>query len=158
MFQILFLCPGNAARSILAEAIFNAQGAGRVKAWSAGSNSVGIVHPAALRCLALKGLPISGLRSKGWAEFNGRGAPDLHAVVSLCPSIAAETAPTWPGAPVVAEWSVADPMAAPAGQVDLAFLVAYHQLATTIGQFLALPFTAMDRHRLGVELARIGPG
>lgn len=156
MFQLLLLCPGNAARSILAEAIFNRDGAGRVRAWSAGTNPVGLVHPAALRCLAAKGLETKGLRSKGRAEFTAAGAPRLDVVIALCPTVSAEVGPAWPGNPLAAEWAVPDPMQAPPDQIDLAFLVAYHRLSARINALLALPFETMERHRLAAELARIG--
>jgi len=156
MFNTLVLCTGNSARSILAEAIFNRDGAGRVRAYSAGSNPTGVVNAAAIRLLAAKGLPVTGYRSKSWAEFAAPGAPAMDMVVTVCDSAAAEACPVWPGTPLSCHWGVPDPAGAPRDQIDLAFALAYHQLSARINAFLALPFERMDRAELRQRLARIG--
>jgi len=156
MFNVLILCTGNSARSILAEAIFNRDGAGRVQAWSAGSNPTGVVNPAALRLLAAKGLPARSYRSKSWDEFAAPGAPQIDLVVTVCGSAAGEVCPVWPGAPLRCHWGVDDPAAAPPDQIDVAFQIAYHRLSARINAFLALPFEAMEPNALQVQLDRIG--
>ena len=156
MLNILVLCTGNASRSILAEAIFNRDGAGRVTAWSAGSNPTGRVHPGALRLLAQRGLPTNGYRSKSWNEFLGKGAPDLDVVITVCSAVAGEVCPLWPGSPLTAHWGVDDPAAAPPDQIDLAFQHAYHRLSARINAFLALPFETMDLDTLADRLEAIG--
>lgn len=156
MFNVLLLCTGNSARSILAEAIFNRDGAGRVTAYSAGTNPTGQVNPGTLRVLAQKGLPTGGFRSKSWDEFAAPGAPDLDMVITVCSSAAGETCPIWPGAPLSAHWGVDDPASAPADQADMAFRIAYHQLSERINAFLALPFETMERTALAAGLREIG--
>jgi protein-tyrosine-phosphatase len=156
MFNVLILCTGNSARSILAEAIFNRDGAGRVRAWSAGSNPTGTVNPATLRLLAAKRLPARGYRSKSWDEFAAPGAPRMSLVVTVCASVAGEACPVWPGAPLRCHWGVDDPAAAPPDQIGVAFQIAYHRLSARINAFLALPFETMDRETLQAALDRIG--
>lgn len=152
MFRILVLCTGNSTRSILAEAIFNRDGAGRVQAWSAGSNPTGRVNPGALRLLERRGLPTTGYRSKSWNEFAASGAPEMQLIVTVCAAAAGEVCPTWPGAPLTAHWGVDDPAAAPQDQIDVAFQIAYHRLSARINAFLALPFEAMSRSDLTRQL------
>jgi protein-tyrosine-phosphatase len=156
MFNILVLCTGNSARSILAEAILNRDGAGRVQAWSAGSNPTGVVNPAALRLIGAKGLPTRGYRSKSWDEFAAPGAPVMDLVVTVCSAAAGEVCPVWPGAPLRAHWGVDDPAIAPPDQIDMAFRLAYHRLASRINALLALPFETMKRDALQAALDRIG--
>lgn len=156
MFNILVLCTGNSARSILAEAIFNRDGAGRVMAFSAGSNPTGVVHSAALRLLERRGLPIAGFRSKSWDEFAAKGAPRMDLVITVCAAAAAEVCPTWPGAPLTANWAVDDPASAPVDQIDLAFQASYHRLSTRINAFLALPFEMTSYEALAAHLSWIG--
>jgi len=156
VFNILVLCTGNSARSILAEAILNRDGAGRVRAYSAGSNPAGQVHRRALALLARRGLPVTGYRSKSWDEFAASGAPAMAMVVTLCAGTAAETCPAWPGTPLSAHWGIDDPAAAPADQIDLAFQIAYHRLSARINAFLALPFESTRRDRLADQIAAIG--
>lgn len=156
MFNILVLCTGNSARSILGEAILNRDGAGRVRAWSAGSNPTGLVNPGALRLLEAKGLPTQGYRSKSWDEFAAPGAPVMDMVITVCSSAAGEVCPVWPGAPLRCHWGVDDPAAAPRDQIDTAFQVAYHLLSARIHAFLALPFETMDHETLQHHLDRIG--
>ena len=156
MFNILVICTGNSARSILAEAILNRDGAGRVVAHSAGSNPTGIVNPGALRLLARKGLSAEGYRSKSWDEFAAPGAPDMDMIVTVCASAAGEVCPHWPGAPMSTHWGVDDPATAPEDQIDLAFQIAYHRLSARINAFLALPFETMPPDDLKPHLLTIG--
>lgn len=155
MRHILVLCTGNSARSILAEAVLNRDGAGRVRAYSAGSKPTGRVNPGAVRLLARIGLPTEGCRSKSWDEFAAPGAPRMDLVVTVCDSAAGETCPVWPGAPLTAHWGVDDPAAAPEDRIDEAFRVAYHRLSARINAFLALPFEDMGRAALKARLDAI---
>ena len=154
--NILVLCTGNSARSILAEAILNRDGQERVHAWSAGSNPTGQVNPGAIRLLNRQGLDTSGYRSKSWDEFTAPGAPKMDLVVTVCSQAAGETCPIWPGAPLTAHWGIEDPANAPPDQIDLAFSAAYHRLNERIGAFLALPFERMDRGALAERVREIG--
>jgi len=156
MFNVLVLCTGNSARSILAEAILNRDGAGRVRAWSAGSNPTGLVNPAALRLLGAKGLPTRGYRSKSWDEFAAPRAPVMNMVVTVCSAAAGEVCPIWPGTPLRCHWGVEDPATAAPDQIDAAFQVAYQQLSSRINNFLAIPFEILDREALQRRLDRIG--
>ncbi len=158
MFNILIVCTGNSARSILAEAIFNRDGEGWVKAYTAGSNPTGLVHPAALRLLATKGLAPRGYRSKSWHEFAAPGAPEMDLVVTVCAAAAGERCPVWPGAPLSCHWGVDDPASAPPDQIGAAFQIAYHRLSARINDFLALPFETLDGDSLQARLDRIGEG
>ncbi len=158
MFNILVLCTGNSARSILAEAIFNRDGGEWVKAYSAGSNPTGLVHPEALRLLAAKGLPVRGYRSKSWDEFAAPGAPRMDLVITVCAAATGELCPVWPGAPLNCHWGVDDPASAPPDQIDAAFHIAYHSLSARINAFLALPFETLDGDSLQARLDRIGQG
>ncbi|MCY4382931.1 MAG: arsenate reductase ArsC [Nitrospinae bacterium] len=155
MRHILVLCTGNSARSILAEAVLNRDGAGRVRAYSAGSRPTGRVNPGAVRLLERLGLPTEGYRSKSWDEFAAPGAPKMDLVVTVCDSAAGEICPVWPGAPLTAHWGVDDPAAAPEDQIDRAFRVAYHRLSARINAFLALDFEDMDRAALMTRLDAI---
>jgi protein-tyrosine-phosphatase len=154
--NILVLCTGNSARSILLEAILNQQGAGRVTAFSAGSQPKGEVHPQSLQLLAAKGYPVAGLRSKSWDEFALPGAPVMDAVITVCGSAAAETCPMWPGTPLRAHWGVEDPAAAPLADQPAAFDVAYHLLLSKASALLALPFETLEPKALQALLAQIG--
>ncbi|MEM6620608.1 MAG: arsenate reductase ArsC [Pseudomonadota bacterium] len=156
MFNILVLCTGNSARSILAEAVLNRDGAGRVAAYSAGSNPTGRVNPGAIRLLERRGLPTTGYRSKSWDEFAAPGSPAMDLVVTVCASAAGEVCPIWPGAPMTTHWGVDDPAAAPDDQIDLAFQLAYHRLSARINAFLALPFEDMAPDDLRPRLRAIG--
>lgn len=157
-WNILVLCTGNSARSILAEALFNALGGGRVRAFSAGSKPAGQVNPFALELLEAQGLETVGLRSKSWDEFAAPGAPALDLVVTVCGNAASETCPVWPGDYLRAHWGVDDP-AAVAGSDDdrrAAFMKAYALLAERILTFLSLSFETMDRAELQKHLDEIG--
>lgn len=136
--NILVLCTGNSARSILLESILNHQGAGRVAAWSAGSHPVGQVHPQALALLAGHGLPVARLRSKSWDEFAAPGAPVFDLAVTVCGNAATETCPRWPGAPLRAHWGVEDPAAAAPADQPAAFAAAWQILSARATAFLAL--------------------
>lgn len=155
--NILVLCTGNSARSILLESILNRDGAARgVRAWSAGSRPAGAVHPQALRLLAAKGHPTDGLRSKSWDEFAAPGTPVMDLVITVCGSAAGETCPVWPGAPLRAHWGIEDPATAPEAAQPAAFAAAYDRLARQAGAFLALGPATLDRKHLCAALTRLG--
>lgn len=154
--NILVLCTGNSARSILLEAILNAASNGRVSAWSAGSQPAGKVHPQSLQLLQSLGHDIHGLRSKSWDEFEGPSAPHMQAVITVCGSAAGETCPIWPGAPLRTHWGVEDPAAAPAATQPEVFARTYEILAARAKAFLDLPFETMTRPDLKIEMDRIG--
>jgi arsenate reductase len=145
MFTILLLCTGNATRSIMAEAIFARDGAGRVAAFSAGSNPVGIVPQVTLGCLSGQGLATQGLRSKSWAEFAAPGAPRLDLVLTLCPGVAAEIMPDFPCDPEIRHWRIDDPMAAPLDLREAAHWATLQQLQRRIRAFLAREIETMPR-------------
>ena len=157
-WNILVLCTGNSARNILAEALFNALGGGRVRAFSAGSKPAGRVNPFALALLEEQGLDSANLRSKRWDEFAAPGAPALDLVVTVCGNAANETCPAWPGAYLRAHWGVDDPAAAEGSDDDkrAAFMKAYALLAERILTFLSLSFETMDRAELQKHLDEIG--
>jgi arsenate reductase (thioredoxin) len=153
-YNVLFLCTGNSARSIIAEAILDRIGAGRFRAFSAGSQPRGNVHPQTIALLQGLGYDIAGLRSKSWNELAGPGAPVLDFVFTVCDSAANEACPVWPGQPMTAHWGVPDPAQArgsPA-EIELAFRQAYRMLNQRIQAFAGLPIRSFDppslRHRL----------
>lgn len=155
--NVLVLCTGNSARSILLESILNRDSAGLgIQAFSAGSRPSGRVHPQSLLLLAAKGYPTGDLRSKSWDEFAGPDAPRMDAVITVCGSAAGETCPFWPGAPIRAHWGVEDPAAASAADWPAAFEAAYRQLHGRAEAFLSLPLGKMSGAALAAELARIG--
>lgn len=154
--NLLVLCTGNSARSILLEAILNDLGNGRLKAFSAGSHPAGRVHPAALALLSRAGLPTAGLRSKSWDEFAAPDAPAMDAVITVCGAAAGETCPHWPGAPVRAHWGVADPAAAAPDGQPAAFAAAYALLRRRAEALLSRPFAALPPADLKDALDRIG--
>jgi arsenate reductase len=135
--NVLFLCTGNSARSILAEAILNHDGAGRFRAFSAGSHPKGEVHPAALALLNEVGFPTERLRSKSWDEFAASDAPPMHFVITVCDDAAGEVCPIWPGKPIKAHWGIADPASVEGAGQREAFLQAYRELRARIDNFLA---------------------
>ena len=157
-FNVLFLCTGNSARSILAEAYLNVAGRGRFAAHSAGSHPAGKVNPLALELLQKNRLPIAGLRSKDWNEFAQPGAPRLDFVFTVCDNAAGETCPVWPGQPITAHWGVADPAAATGTDDERrkAFLRAFTELRVRINLLLALPLDKLDRLVLQTKLNHIG--
>ena len=154
-YNVLFLCTGNSARSILAEAILNKDGAGRFHAFSAGSFPKGAVHPEALKLLDELGYPTDGVRSKSWDEFAADGAPPLEFVFTVCDNTAGETCPVWPGQPMTAHWGIEDPAAAVEHQQQ-AFRNAYYALRRRIELFLALPMQSIDELSLQMRLREIG--
>jgi protein-tyrosine-phosphatase len=157
-FNVLFLCTGNSARSVMAEAILNRLGTGHFHAHSAGSQPKGKVHPETLRLLQSLGYDTTGFRSKSWGEFARPGAPALDFVFTVCDSAAAETCPVWPGQPMTAHWGVPDPAAATGtpAEVALAFKDAYRMLHQRIAVFTALPLRALDQLSLQSRLREIG--
>ena len=158
IYNVLFLCTGNSARSILAEAILNHRGRGRFAAYSAGSHPGGKVNPHALRQLELSHLPTEGLRSKSWDEFAKPGAPKMNFVFTVCDNAAKEVCPIWPGQPLTAHWGVPDPAAVEGSmaQVERAFREAFVTLDRRIGLFLSLPMKSLDALALKKEIDRIG--
>jgi len=156
--NVLFLCTGNSARSVLAEAYLNAKGRGRFVAHSAGSHPAGKINPFAIELLQRNRIDTSGLRSKSWDEFAAAGAHRLDFVITVCDNAAGETCPLWPGQPVTAHWGVPDP-AAVQGTDDAkrkAFLTAFTVLSTRINYLLVLPIEKLDRLALKARLAEIG--
>jgi arsenate reductase len=158
--NVLFLCTGNSARSILGEAIMNRLGNGQVRASSAGSAPKGQVHPAALRLLEALGHPTEGLRSKSWEEFERPGAPQMDFVFTVCDNAANEPCPLWPGKPMTAHWGLPDPAAVDgnAAEVAAAFADTYRCLSQRIGVFLSLPRDKLDRLSMTRRLGEIGAG
>jgi protein-tyrosine-phosphatase len=157
-YNVLFLCTGNSARSILAEAYLNSAGRGRFKAYSAGSHPAGKVNTFALELLAKHGIDVSGYRSKSWDEFAIPGAPEIDMILTVCDNAAGEVCPVWPGKPITAHWGVEDPAAA-TGEIEAkraAFLKAFNELSTRINFLLALPLEKLDRHSLKSRLDKIG--
>lgn len=157
-YNVLFLCTGNSARSILAEAILNRLGAGRFEAHSAGSFPKGAVHPLALDLLQRENHPTATLRSKSWDEFATADAPPLDFVFTVCDQAAGEACPVWPGQPMTAHWGLPDPAAVdgtPAEQ-GLAFADTYRRLERRIGAFVNLPLASLDRMALQRRLVAIG--
>lgn len=155
-WNVLFLCTGNSARSILGEAIMNKLGAGRVRAWSAGSQPKGAVHPMALSVLEGFGYDTSGMRSKSWDEFAQPGAPKFDFIFTVCDNAAGETCPVWVGRPMTAHWGIEDPAAVEGEGQREAFLQAMRHLTRRIELFLTLPVAALDELSLRRRLAEIG--
>src|SRR5215469_10762180 len=157
-YNVLFLCTGNSARSVMAEAILNRVGAGSFRAYSAGSQPKGHVHPETLRLLRSFDYDTSGFRSKSWDEFAAAGAPEFDFVFTVCDNAAAEICPLWPGQPMTAHWGVPDPAAAQGApaEVALAFKDSYRMLHQRIGIFTSLPLRALDELSLQKKLDEIG--
>jgi len=157
-FNVLFLCTGNSARSILAEAMLNKIGRGKFFAYSAGSQPKGRVNPSALQLLQSLGYDTSGFRSKSWTEFAKPGAPPLDFVFTVCDNAAGETCPVWPGQPMTAHWGVPDPAEAQGtdAEIALAFKDAYRMLRQRIEVFAALPIRSLDKLSLQAKLQDIG--
>jgi protein-tyrosine-phosphatase len=158
VYNVLFLCTGNSARSILAECILNREGKGRFHAFSAGSQPKGQVHPFALELLKKLNYPTAGLRSKSWDEFAAPTAPQMDFVFTVCDNAADEVCPIWPGQPMTAHWGVPDPAAAEGSDAErhLAFADAYRMLGNRIGVFASLPLRSLDRLTLQRRLQEIG--
>jgi arsenate reductase len=157
-YNVLFLCTGNSARSIMAEAIMNHKGAPNFTAFSAGSHPSGFVRPQALAQISAAGLPTDALRSKSWDEFAVPGAPLLDFVFTVCDNAAQETCPHWPGQPVTAHWGVPDPVAATGSSedIDRAYKQAFAMLQRRITLMLSLPLASLDAMSLKKELDNIG--
>ena len=157
-FNVLFLCTGNSARSVIAEAILNKIGGDKFRAYSAGSQPKGQVNPRTLQLLQGLGYDTAQFRSKSWSEFARPGAPPLDFVFTVCDNAAGEACPLWPGQPMTAHWGIPDPAAAEgsAAEIALAFKDAYRMLAQRIGIFVALPIDALDRLSLQAKLKEIG--
>jgi arsenate reductase len=158
IYNVLFLCTGNSARSIMAEAILNHAGQGRFRAFSAGSHPAGKVNPLAIDLLDRSHLPVEGLRSKAWDEFAAPGAPALDFVFTVCDNAAGEVCPVWPGQPISAHWGVEDPAAVqgPDEQKRRAFMTAFNQLRNRINMFASLPLEKLDGLVIKKKLDEIG--
>jgi arsenate reductase (thioredoxin) len=158
VYNVLFLCTGNSARSILAEAILNREGKRRFRAFSAGSFPKGQVHPASLDVLRSLDYDVSGFRSKSWDEFAGADAPQFDFVFTVCDNAAGEACPAWPGQPMTAHWGIPDPAAVDGSdaEVHAAFFDAYRMLFNRISLFTALPLASIDRMSLQSKLRAIG--
>jgi protein-tyrosine-phosphatase len=158
VYNVLFLCTGNSARSIFAEALIGRLGKGRFRGFSAGSHPKGSVHPLALDLLQSLEYPTDPYRSKGWEEFALPGAPELDFVFTVCDNAAAEVCPVWPGSPVTAHWGVPDPAAAEGDAIarKRAFVSAYRMLETRIGLFASLRIEELDRLSLKRKVDEIG--
>jgi arsenate reductase (thioredoxin) len=156
--NVLFLCTGNSARSIIAEALMNHWGRGRFAGYSAGSTPKGKVHPISLDLLRQMKLPTDGLRSKSWEEFARPGAPHMDFVFTVCDNAASESCPVWPGQPMSAHWGVADPAAVEGSETEqwLAFRQAFRELEARIKIFTSLPIQSLDRVKLQARLHEIG--
>ncbi len=158
IFNVLFLCTGNSARSILAEAILNREGRGKFIGYSAGSQPKGAVHPFAIDLLNKLNHPTDALRSKSWDEFAVAGAPEMDFVFTVCDNAASEVCPVWPGQPMTAHWGVPDPAAAEGSEPErrLAFADAYRALGNRLSIFTSLPLASLDRLSLQRRLEEIG--
>lgn len=158
IFNVLFLCTGNSARSILAESILRKDGAGRFRSLSAGSRPKGRINPLALKVLAAANYPTDGMRSKSWLEFAAPDAPVMDFVFTVCDSAAGESCPVWPGQPMTAHWGIEDPAAVEGTELEkeAAFLAAFRYLKNRIGVFTNLPLRSIDRLALGTKLREIG--
>jgi arsenate reductase len=158
LYNVLFLCTGNSARSILAESILQKDGAGRFRAFSAGSQPKGQVNPLALKMLEQWGYPTKGFRSKTWDEFAGPDAPAMDFVFTVCDSAAGEACPIWPGHPATAHWGIEDPAAVEGTEIEKlrAFNAAFRYMKTRISAFTALPIATLDTMTLAAKLREIG--
>ncbi|WP_458761158.1 arsenate reductase ArsC [Afipia sp. TerB] len=158
VYNVLFLCTGNSARSILAESILRKDGTGRFRAFSAGSQPKGGVNPAALRVLESMNYPTDGLRSKSWEEFTAPDASVMDFVFTVCDSAAGESCPIWPGQPMTAHWGIEDPAAVEGTDIqkEAAFVAAFRYMKNRIALFTALPLGSIDAMALGTKLRDIG--
>ena len=158
IYNVLFLCTGNSARSIFGEAILNREGGGRFKAYSAGSQPRGEIHPYAIELLNKLQYPSGEFRSKNWAEFAAAGAPALDFVFTVCDDAAKEACPVWPGQPMSAHWGMPDPVLVEGNEAErrLAFAESYRMLKNRVSAFIALPIASLDRLSLRNKLDEIG--
>ena len=157
-YNVLFLCTGNSARSIMAEVLLNDRGRGRFRAYSAGSVPKGAVHPLALATLSAHGLPTEGSRSKSWNEFAGDGATPIHIAVPVCDNAAAEVCPVWPGQPITAHWGIADPALVTGSEDEQreAFAAAFRALDARIARMVSSSIDLRDRQALQARMNEIG--
>lgn len=158
IYNVLFICSGNSARSVMAEVMLNQLGHGRFKAYSAGSHPRGAVHPLTLEVLASNGYASAGVRSKSWTEFAGAGAPAMDFIFTVCDQAAGETCPVWPGQPITAHWGFADPAAA-SGDTEKqwkAFSTVQYEISNRIRLLLSLPIDKIDRMSLQGRLRALG--
>lgn len=158
IYNVLFLCTGNSARSVLAESILQKDGEGRFRSYSAGSFPKGQVHPMALEVLEAYGFPHEGFRSKSWDEFSGPDAPKIDFIFTVCDNAAGEVCPIWPGHPMTAHWGIEDPAAIEGEGQRAAFLEALRLLRRRIELFLSLPIASLDQMALKAQLRQIGAG
>jgi arsenate reductase len=158
VYNVLFLCTGNTARSILAESVLRKDGRGRFNSFSAGSQPKGVVNPLALKVLEASDFPTDGLRSKSWSEFAFAGSPVMDFVFTVCDNAAGETCPVWPGQPMTAHWGIEDPAAVEGTPIEQerAFVQAFRFLKNRINAFTALPINSLDAVALGSKLREIG--
>lgn len=158
IYNVLFLCTGNTARSVLAESILRRDGAGRFNAFSAGSQPKGVVNPFALKTLAAFGYPADGYRSKSWDEYAAPGAPEMDFVITVCDNAAGEACPLWPGQPVTAHWGIEDPAAVEGSDIEkeAAFAKAFRYMRNRVSALVALPVASLDQLVLGTRLREIG--
>jgi arsenate reductase len=156
IYNVLFICTGNRARSIIAETVLNYRGKGKFRAFSAGSHPHGQVNPMVLKLLEKNGMPTAGLRSKSWDEFAEPGAPAMDFIFTVCDQAAGEVCPVWPGTPMTAHWGVADPDAATKAEVERKIWQAYRELDTRILLFTSLRLEELDRMSLKKRLDEIG--
>lgn len=158
VYNVLFLCTKNAARSLMAESILTKDGKGRFRAFSAGAKPSGEAHPLALKTLAATGYPTGGLRSKDWHEFVAATAPEMDFVITVCDDAAGEECPVWPGQPLTAHWGIENPALAQGTDVEKerAFATSFHYLKNRIDAFASLPFQTLDRLSLHTHLTEIG--
>jgi protein-tyrosine-phosphatase len=160
IYNVLFLCTGNSARSVLAESILRKDGRGRFQAFSAGSQPKGEINPFAIKVLESLDYPTDGLRSKSWQEFAVAGAPVMDFVFTVCDSAAGESCPVWPGQPMTAHWGIEDPASVKGTDIqkEAAFVRAFRYMKTRISLFTALPLSKIDKMALGSKLRDIGQG
>lgn len=158
IYNVLFLCTGNSARSILAESILRKDGQARYRSFSAGSQPKGQVNPFALKVLKSLNYPVDGMRSKSWQEFAAPDAPVMDFVFTVCDSAAGESCPVWPGQPMTAHWGIEDPAAVEGKDIEkeAAFVAAFRYLKNRIGVFINLPLRSIDKLSLGSRLSEIG--
>ncbi|MBI1174255.1 MAG: arsenate reductase ArsC [Sideroxydans sp.] len=158
VYNVLFLCTGNSARSILGESLLNLMGKGRFRAWSAGSHPAGRVNPFAIELLQKNGIATDNLRSKNWDEFSQPGAPEFDFVFTVCDNAAHEVCPVWPGQPMTAHWGIEDPAAVEGSDEEKrkAFVQAYNQLSRRISLFISLPLKSLDTLAIKEKVVAIG--
>lgn len=158
VYNVMFLCTGNSARSVLAESILNKDGGGKFRAFSAGSHPKGQLHPLAIKVLDGNGYLTDGLRSKSWDEFAQAGSPVMDFVFTVCDNAAGEICPVWPGHPMTAHWGIDDPAAIKGSDIEMqaAFVQAFRYLRNRISAFASLPLASIDKMALGTRLREIG--